>query len=91
MLTLSLSPSPLGSLVDTPYHFEPVDFCDPFRPDIPPDLLWEFYVQDLCLRSDRRGKIEKIILGTRGTPEVHGWLSQLLWDHLYQIPASFPC
>ncbi|PUU80013.1 hypothetical protein B9Z19DRAFT_1080376 [Tuber borchii] len=78
------------SLVGTPYHFEPVDFCDPFKPDIPPDLLYKFYMQDLILRSNLRGRMENMILGTRGTPEVYGWLSQLLWDHLYQIPASLP-
>ncbi|PUU80014.1 hypothetical protein B9Z19DRAFT_769929 [Tuber borchii] len=78
------------SLAGTPYHFDPVDFCDPFRPDIPHDLLYEIYVQDLILRSNLRGRIENMILGAHGTPEVYGWLSQLLWDHLYQIPASFP-
>ena len=89
MLTLDLL-FPLGFLVETPYHFELVDFCDPFRPDIPPDLLAKLYEQDLLLRSNLRGKIENMILGARGTPEVYGWLSQLLWDHLYQIPANFP-
>jgi hypothetical protein len=76
------------SVVDTPYHFDPVDFRDPFRPDIPPDLLTELYKRDLFLRYNLRGNIEKIILGTRGTPEVYKWLSQLLWDHLYPIPAT---
>ncbi|PUU82244.1 hypothetical protein B9Z19DRAFT_1075273 [Tuber borchii] len=80
--------SEFGCLVGTPYHFEPVDFCDPFRPDIPDDLLKKFYAKDLGLRLDLRGKIEKVILGTRGTPEMYKWLSQLLWDHLYPIPAQ---
>ena len=88
---LTLAPPFLGSLVGTPHHFEPVDFCDPFRPDIPPELLSKFFLQDLILRSNFRGRIENMILGTRGTPEMYGWLSQLLWDHLYQIPATFPC
>jgi len=79
---------PLGSLVGTPYYFEPVDFCDPFRLDVPHELLIEIYKRDLFLRCNLRGNIEKIILGTRGTPEAYRWLSQLLWDHLYPIPAG---
>ena len=75
-------------MAGTPYHFEPVDFSDPFRPDIPLYFLIEYYIQDVGLRLILRGKIEKIILGTRGTPEVYRWLSELLWDHLYPIPAS---
>ena len=75
-------------MVGTPYHFEPVDFCDPFGPDIPDDLHYEYFQKDLLLRYNLRGNIEKIILGTRGTPEAYRRLSQLLWDHLYPIPVD---
>jgi len=84
----SLSSSLPGLLVDTPYHFEPVNFYDPFRLGIPPDFLLEYYKEDVCLRFILRGKIEQTILGTRGTPKVYRWLSELLWDHLYPIPES---
>ncbi|CUS10991.1 unnamed protein product [Tuber aestivum] len=74
------------SVVNTPYYSEPVDFHDPFTPEIPHVLLTEYFRHDLLLRFRLRGNIEKIILGTRGTPEAHRRLSQLLWDHLYPIP-----